>query len=375
MLTVYISWMMPCKAMQYRELGLYIYTAEIKHSPSKKVLDQSVNAEYADAYRSPGHCSGCRTSCLPCDPVCRVVRLFAGDHSKPGGQSMHKILYKESLGPDISLYRFDAPDVAAYREPGQFVLIRVCEEGERIPITIADVNKDEGTVTLIIQSVGKTTLQLAQMDVGDSIPDIAGPLGTPTHIEKVGHVLCVGGGIGTAPLYPVAKAMKDIGNRVTSILGARSENLLILEDRMSEVSDRIIITTDDGSKGEKGLVTDAIRELVEGGEKFDQCITMGPPIMMKFVCLLTKKLGIPTIVSLNPIMVDGTGMCGGCRVTVGGKIKFACVDGPEFDGHEVDFDEMMARLGTYRKNEKIALDRFKKHTGCKLEASLKEGNR
>lgn len=286
---------------------------------------------------------------------------------------MHKILHKETLGPDITLYRFEAPDVAAYRQPGQFVLIRVSEDGERVPITIADVDRDQGTVTLIIQSVGKTTLELANMSVGDSIPDIAGPLGTPTHIEKVGNVLCVGGGIGTAPLYPVAKAMKDAGNRITSILGARSAELLILEDRMSKVSDSIIITTDDGSKGRKGLVTDAIKELVESGEKFDQCIAMGPPIMMKFVCLLTKELGIPTIVSLNPIMVDGTGMCGGCRVTVGGKIKFACVDGPEFDGHEVDFDEMMARLNTYKKHEKEALDRFTDHTGCKLEASLKGG--
>ncbi len=286
---------------------------------------------------------------------------------------MHRILYKETLGPDVTLYRLHAPDVAAYREPGQFVLIRICDEGERIPITLADVDRDEGSITLIIQSVGKTTLKLAQMEIGDSIPDIAGPLGKATHIEMVGHVLCVGGGIGTAPLYPVAKAMKDAGNEVTSILGARSENLLILEDRMRAVSDKVVITTDDGSKGKKGLVTDAISELVEQGAKFDQCICMGPPIMMKFVCLLTKKLGIPTVVSLNPIMVDGTGMCGGCRVTVGGKTKFACVDGPEFDGHEVDFDEMMARLNTYRNEEKISLERYSDETGCRLEASLKGG--
>lgn len=288
---------------------------------------------------------------------------------------MHKLLHKERLGPDINLYKFEAPDVAAYRQPGQFVLIRVSEEGERIPITIADVDRHEGTVTLIIQSVGKTTLELAQKQPGDSIPDIAGPLGTPTHIEKVGNVLCVGGGIGTAPLYPVARAMKEIGNTITSILGARSANLLILEERMSQVSDKVIITTDDGTKGRKGLVTDAIRELVESGEKFDQCIAMGPPIMMKFVCLLTKELGIPTIVSLNPIMVDGTGMCGGCRVTVGGKVKFACVDGPEFDGHEVDFDEMMARLGTYKTHEKEALDKYSEHTDCKLEAQLNGGGK
>ena len=286
---------------------------------------------------------------------------------------MHRILYKETLGPDITLYKLHAPDVAAYRKPGQFVLIRICEEGERIPITLADVDLAEGSITLIIQSVGKTTLKLAQMAVGDSIPDIAGPLGEPTHIEKLGHVLCVGGGIGVAPLYPVAKAMKDIGNKVTSILGARSENLIILEDRMSKVSNKLIITTDDGSRGAKGLVTDAISKLVESGEKFDQCITMGPPIMMKFVCILTKKLGIPTIVSLNPIMVDGTGMCGGCRVTVGGKTKFACVDGPEFDGHKVDFDEMMARLNTYKNYERVALEHYSKETGCRLEASLKGG--
>ncbi len=286
---------------------------------------------------------------------------------------MHKILYKETLGPDITLYRLYAPDVAAYREPGQFVLIRICEGGERIPITLADVDSEEGSITLIIQSVGKTTLKLAQMNVGDSIPDIAGPLGQATHIEKVGHVVCVGGGIGTAPLYPVAKAMKDAGNRVTSVLGARSENLLILENRMNAVSDKVVITTDDGTRGRKGLVTDAISELVEQGEKFDQCICMGPPIMMKFVCLLTKKLGIPTMVSLNPIMVDGTGMCGGCRVTVGGKTKFACVDGPEFDGHEVDFDEMMARLNTYKSYERIALEHYSDETGCRLEASLNKG--
>ena len=286
---------------------------------------------------------------------------------------MHEILHKERLGPDITLYTFHAPDVAAYRQPGQFVLMRISEDGERIPITIADVNREKGTITLIVQSVGKTTLELAQKEVGDSVPDIAGPLGTPTHIEKVGHVLCVGGGIGTAPLYPVAKAMKEAGNRVTSILGARSADLLILEERMRKVSDSIVITTDDGTRGNKGLVTCAIQELVDSGEKFDQCVAMGPPIMMKFVCLLTKKLGIPTVVSLNPIMVDGTGMCGGCRVTVGGEIKFACVDGPEFDGHLVDFDEMMARLNTYRKHEKQALEKFSDHTGCRLEASLKGG--
>ena len=286
---------------------------------------------------------------------------------------MHEILYKEEIGPDIHLYRFLAPDVARYRKPGQFVIVRISDEGERIPITIADVNTDEGSITLIVQSVGKTTLQMAGMKVGDSIPDITGPLGVPTHIEKVGNVLCVGGGIGIAPLYPVAKAMKDIGNRVISILGARSSNLLILEKEMEDVSSEVLITTDDGTKGRRGLVTDAIKELVDQGEKFDLCVAMGPPIMMKFVSLLTKELDIPTIVSLNPIMIDGTGMCGGCRVTVGGETKFACVDGPEFDGHLVDFDELMKRLTMYSSHEKQALDRYSSKTGCKL-ASVLEGD-
>lgn len=283
---------------------------------------------------------------------------------------MHKILFMKKLGPDIYLYEFHAPDVARFRKPGQFVIIRICEDGERIPITIADIDRDKGSITLIIQSVGKTTLKLAQMKVGDSIPDITGPLGVPTHIEKVGNVLCVGGGIGIAPLYPVADALRKAGNMVTGILGARSAGLLILENEMESVCDEIIITTDDGSKGEKGLVTDAIQALVDAGNEYELCVAMGPPIMMKFVSLLTKKLGIPTLVSLNPIMIDGTGMCGGCRVTVGGKTKFACVDGPEFDGHEVDFDELMARLDTYKSEEKVSLDHYIGETGCRLDASV-----
>ncbi len=288
---------------------------------------------------------------------------------------MYQILHKEKLGPDIYLYRFQAPDIARYRKPGQFVIVRINENGERIPITIADVDTEESSITLIVQAVGKTTLQMAQMKKGDSIPTLTGPLGEPTHIEKVGRVLCVGGGIGIAPLYPVAGAMKDIGNHVTTILGARSANLIILADLMRESSDELIITTDDGTEGQKGLVTDAIRNLVDNGEKFDQCIAMGPPIMMKFVCILTEKLGIPTIVSLNPIMVDGTGMCGCCRVTVGDEVKFACIDGPEFDGHKVDFDELMARLATYRAEEKEALDLYSSEVGCRLDGTLEGGSR
>jgi NAD(P)H-flavin reductase len=285
---------------------------------------------------------------------------------------MHPLLEHTVLGPNVHLYRFEAPDVARFRKPGQFVIVRISEHGERIPLTIADVDRDEGSITLIVQAVGKTTLEMAQLKVGDSIPDICGPLGEPTHIEKVGNVLCVGGGIGTAPLFPVTRAMKEIGNHVVSILGARTKDLLILEEQMRGVSHDLHITTDDGSYGMKGVVTDAIKKLVEeDGMKFDQCICMGPPIMMKFVSLQTKELGIPCLVSLNPIMVDGTGMCGGCRVTVGEETKFACVDGPEFDGHLVDFDEMMARLTMYQTDEKGSLDHYMGETGCKLEDAVK----
>lgn len=285
--------------------------------------------------------------------------------------SMHRLLEHTILGPNVHLFRFDAPDVAKYRKPGQFVIVRISEVGERIPLTIADVDHTEGSITLIVQAVGKTTLEMAQLKVGDSIPDICGPLGEPTHIEKVGNVLCVGGGIGTAPLFPVTKAMKDAGNNVVSILGARTKDLLILEKQMKEVSHELHVTTDDGSYGMKGVVTDAIQKLVDEGGKFDLCVCMGPPIMMKFVSLLTKKLEIPCLVSLNPIMVDGTGMCGGCRVTVGDEIKFACVDGPEFDGHLVDFDEMMSRLTMYNKSEANSMDHFMGQTGCKLENAVK----
>ena len=285
---------------------------------------------------------------------------------------MYKILEKDKLGPDIYRYRIKAPDVARYRRPGQFVIVRITEEGERVPLTISDSDAREGSITLIVQSVGKTTLEMAQMDSGDFIPTVTGPLGRPTHIEKVGRVLCVGGGIGIAPLYPVAKAMKEVGNHVTSILGARSSDLLILVDDMKQASHDTVITTDDGSRGKKGFVTDAIEDLMDIGDSYDQCIAMGPPIMMKCVSQLTREYEIPTIVSLNPIMVDGTGMCGCCRVTVGDKVKFACVDGPEFDGHRVDFDELMNRLATYEKEETKALDCYSSETGCRLDSMIQE---
>ena len=272
---------------------------------------------------------------------------------------MYKIVRKEAIAPNVHRYVLDAPLIAKKRLPGQFVVIRIAETGERVPLTIADGDPEAGTITLVVQSVGKTTVQMALKEEGDIIPDVLGPLGKPTHVENVGTVLAVGGGIGIAPLYPITKAMKEAGNHVVTILGARSHDLFIMEEEMRSVSDEVIITTDDGSKGKKGLVTDAIKEIHDAGRKIDLVVAIGPPVMMKFVSLLTKELGMPTIVSLNPIMIDGTGMCGGCRVTVGGATRFACVDGPEFDGHEVDFDGLMQRLSMYREHECLALDSFK----------------
>lgn len=272
---------------------------------------------------------------------------------------MYKIMEKGTIAPNVTRYVIEAPLVARKRLPGQFVIIRVSERGERIPLTIADADAEKGTITLVVQSVGKSTVEMAMMEPGDSIPDVLGPLGQATHIEKVGNVLSVGGGIGIAPLYPITKGLQEAGNHVTTILGARSADLFIMEDDMTSVSDEVIITTDDGSKGTKGLVTDAIKKLHDEGRKIDLCVAIGPPIMMKFVSLLTKELGIPTIVSLNPIMIDGTGMCGGCRINVGNQVKFACVDGPEFDGHKVDFDGLIRRLNMYKDHECRALDEFK----------------
>ena len=271
---------------------------------------------------------------------------------------MNTIRKREELGHNVTRYVVDAPLVATHRKPGQFVIIRVTDHGERIPLTIADANVEMGTISLIVQAVGKTTREMALLRPGNVIHDIVGPLGRPTHIQRFGTVLCVGGGIGTAPLYPIAKAMKEARNHVITVLGARTQDLLILEDDMRNVSDELIVTTDDGSYGTKGLVTDAIRSLVSGGTHIDQAVVIGPPVMMKFASLLTKELGIPTMASLNPIMIDGTGMCGGCRVTVGGEVKFACVDGPEFNAHEVDWDSMIRRLGTYRTPEQVAADRY-----------------
>jgi len=281
---------------------------------------------------------------------------------------MNTIRKREELGRNVVRYVVDAPLVATHRKPGQFVIIRVTDHGERIPLTIADANPEMGTISLIVQSVGKTTREMAMLRPGNAIHDIVGPLGKPAHIQRFGTVLCVGGGIGTAPLYPIAKGMREARNRVITVLGARAHDLVILEDDMRNVSDELIVTTDDGSYGTKGLVTDAIRSLVSGGTHIDQAVVIGPPLMMKFTSLLTKELGIPTMASLNPIMIDGTGMCGGCRVTVGGEIKFACVDGPEFDAHEVDWDSMIRRLGTYRTAEQVAADRYDHECRVGLDA-------
>jgi ferredoxin--NADP+ reductase len=270
---------------------------------------------------------------------------------------MPKIAEKKMLSGQIVRLEIIAPIVARKRKPGQFVIIRVNEKGERIPLTIVDSEPAAGTVTIVFQIVGKTTRMLSQLEAGDEIPDLAGPLGRPTRIDRFGTVVVVGGGIGTAVAYPIAKALKDAGNEVIAVVGARSRDLLVLEDEMAATADEIIVTTDDGSYKRPGLVTGPLEELLET-RKIHQVFAIGPVPMMRAVSELTRPHGIKTLVSLNPIMVDGTGMCGACRVNIGGKIKFACVDGPEFDGHEVDFRDLSLRLTAYKAYEKHSLDRY-----------------
>jgi ferredoxin--NADP+ reductase len=248
----------------------------------------------------------------------------------------------------------EAPLIAKKAEPGQFIILRVDDEGERIPLTIADFDREAGTVAIIFQIVGATTERLNHKEVGDMIQDFVGPLGKESEVEGLKKVAVVGGGVGCAIAYPVAKKLHQLGAEVHSIVGFRNQDLVILEKEFAAVSDKLCIRTDDGSYGQKGLVTDALKELIEAGEKYDEVIAIGPLVMMKFVSKLTKEYGIRTVVSMNPIMIDGTGMCGGCRLTVGGQTKFACVDGPDFDGHEVDFDEAMARAAMYRSFERQA---------------------
>ena len=264
---------------------------------------------------------------------------------------MFKILDAKQLSEGIKSMVVLAPEIAKKAKPGQFIVLRIDEKGERIPLTINDFDPKAGSITLIFQEVGKTTKKLGMLKKGDFLIDVAGPLGHPGRVERLGTVVCIGGGVGTAVIYPEARALKEIGNTVISIIGARCKDMVILEDKMRKISDELHITTDDGSYGRKGVVTDPLKEILTK-KKIDLVIAIGPIIMMKFVCLMTKKFNIPTIVNLNPIMVDGTGMCGSCRVTVGDEVKFACVDGPEFDGHLVDFDELTNRNARFLDEEK-----------------------
>lgn len=279
---------------------------------------------------------------------------------------MPTIIQKRMLSPNVGWLEVQAPQIAKKRKAGQFVILRIDEQGERIPLTIADSNPEKGTITLICQSIGKTSTQLNSLQAGDTILDVAGPLGQPSHLENFGTAVCVGGGVGIAVTYPIAKALKELGNTVISILGARTKDLLILENEMRSASDEVRIATDDGSYGVKGFVTDQLKALIQE-RKVDFVLAIGPTIMMKAVSNVTREFGIKTMVSLNSIMIDGTGMCGGCRVTVGGRAKFVCVDGPEFDGHQVDFDELMLRQRMYLTEEKQSLDQFHQ---CQLDAQL-----
>ena len=268
---------------------------------------------------------------------------------KREGVQVTEIVKSEQLSENIYRVRLDAPRIAKKRKAGQFIILRVNSDSERIPLTIANANKEEGWIELIIQAVGTSTIALSQKKVGDFVTDLAGPLGMPTEVHKVGTVLCIGGGVGVAPLYPIASAFAEAGNKVISIIGARSSDILILEDEMKSISEELFIATDDGSKGTKGFVTDIFKELLEKGYHFDEAIIVGPPIMMKFTSQMTIAAGIKTVASLNPIMVDGTGMCGGCRITYNDETKFACVDGPEFDASKVDWDGLLNRLSGEKK--------------------------
>jgi len=269
---------------------------------------------------------------------------------------MYQIVTREDLTPEIHLFEITAPEVARKAQAGQFIVIRVDEKGERIPLTIADWNREKGTVTVVFMEVGKTTRKLATVEAGESVASFAGPLGLPTHIEKFGTVVCVAGGFAIATIVPIARAMRAAGNKIISIMGFRTKDLVFWEDRLRNVSDELIVTTDDGSYGRKGVVTVPLKELLEGNERIDRVVAIGPTVMMKFSSLTTQPFGVKTIVSLNPIMVDGTGMCGVCRVSIGGVTKFTCVDGPDFDGHQVNWDELMARQRIYLDEEKRSLE-------------------
>ncbi len=272
---------------------------------------------------------------------------------------MYKILLREDLVPNVHLYKIEAPAVAKKAQPGQFIVIRIDEKGERIPLTVADWDREEGSVTIIVMEVGTTTQRLARLGTGDSIADFVGPLGLPTHIDNYGNVVCVAGGFAVAPIKPIARALKQAGNKVISIMGARNKGLLFWENELRSASNQLIVTTDDGSYGRKGLVTEPLKELLESNEKIDLVVAIGPSIMMKFCAKTTEPFGVKTMVSLNPIMVDGTGMCGACRVSVGGVTRFVCIDGPDFDGHQVDWDLLFARQRIYLDEEKNSAEIYK----------------
>ena len=276
---------------------------------------------------------------------------------------MFRIISRDTLAAKIHLFKIEAPAIARKAQPGQFVVVRVDETGERIPLTIADWDEKEGSVSMVFMEVGATTFRLAQLKAGQSIADFVGPLGIPSEIEKFGTVVCVAGGVGVAVITPIAKTLKEKGNNIISILGARSKDLLFWEDKLRNASHQLIVTTDDGTYGRKGVVTEPLKELLESGEKVDRVIAIGPTVMMKFSAKTTQPFGVKTIVSLNPIMVDGTGMCGCCRVSVGGATKFTCVDGPDFDGHQVDWDLLSARQRSYLDEEKRSFEQWQARMG------------
>lgn len=278
------------------------------------------------------------------------------------------IVHKQTLAPAIKLFDLFVPDIATATKAGQFVIVRNGEKGERIPLTIADFDRERSLITIVFQEVGKSTKEMGGLEEGDVISDVVGPLGNPSEIEKFGTIVCVGGGVGIAPVYPIARELKKAGNEIISIIGARSADMLIFEEEMRGVSDKLIVCTEDGSKGIMALVTEPLEELLMSHEKVDRALAIGPAVMMKFVCKVTKRFNLPTTVSLNAIMVDGTGMCGSCRLTEGGKTKFCCSDGPEFDGLAIDFDELMRRQRFYLEEEKVALDNYASAHGDEAHA-------
>lgn len=281
---------------------------------------------------------------------------------------MNKIIRKEQFSEKVFLFEVEAPLIAKSRKAGNFVIVRIGENGERMPLTIADADIEKGTITMVVQKVGLSSIKMCNLNVGDYITDVVGPLGNPTDIKKFGTVICAGGGVGVAPMLPIIKALKAAGNRVLSVIAGRNKDLIILENEVRENSDETIIMTDDGSYGEKGVVTVGIEKLINQ-EHIDKVFAIGPPIMMKFSCMLTQKYNIPTDVSLNTIMVDGTGMCGACRLTIGGKTKFVCIDGPEFDGALVDWDEMFKRMGTFKRAEQEELEHFEEHLNATKQSN------